>query len=118
MRMHIDKPGCHERAIRVDLARSALLDAPDVDNHTVVDRDIGSARWCAGSIHDVSAPDHKLGRHRAIVREARRTVLVRSSPVGIKKRARTAAVRRDSQQVPKYRAFDVRQYTSRARARL
>ena len=60
MGVHIDEPGGDDLAVRSDYLSGFAQIEPDRGDHAVLDRDVGAARLCAGSVVDGSTPDDQI----------------------------------------------------------
>ena len=60
VRVHVDEAGRHERAVGIDRLARELVDATDLGDDTVGDRDVGGTPGRAGSVDDRSTLDHEI----------------------------------------------------------
>lgn len=76
VRVDVDESGDHEGAVGVDLAPTAAGDLADRDDRAVGHRDIGCPYWCAGSVHDGTAPHDEVvvGHAQAVVGSVERSM--------------------------------------------
>ncbi len=58
--VHVDESGRHQRAVGVDLLVRELVDATDLGDDPVGDRDVGGARGLTRAVDDRSALDQQI----------------------------------------------------------
>ena len=63
MAVHIDEARCHNEPCRVDdLLRCGLAQISNLDDGIPSNANVGSPRWTAGAIHELSAANDKIHR--------------------------------------------------------